>query len=61
MMPIFYVCRKLCPYRWINCWSNTNYDMVGVGRTDGKREGEFSAIYFDKTRFTKKDRNFLAV
>lgn len=34
---------------------NTNYDRVGVGRTDGKREGEFSAIYFDKTRFTKKD------
>ncbi|SDL24246.1 Metal-dependent hydrolase, endonuclease/exonuclease/phosphatase family [Pedobacter sp. ok626] len=34
---------------------NTNYDRVGVGRTDGKLEGEFSAIYFDKTRFTKKD------
>lgn len=34
---------------------NTNYDRVGVGRTDGKREGEFSAIYFDKTRFAKKD------
>lgn len=34
---------------------NTNYEMVGVGRDDGKREGEFSAIYFDKTRFTKKD------
>ncbi|TCC95788.1 endonuclease/exonuclease/phosphatase family protein [Pedobacter hiemivivus] len=34
---------------------NTNYDRVGVGRTDGKREGEFSAIYFDKTRFVKKD------
>jgi len=34
---------------------NTNYEMVGVGRTDGKREGEFSAIYFDKTRFVKKD------
>ncbi|MET4546946.1 endonuclease/exonuclease/phosphatase family metal-dependent hydrolase [Pedobacter africanus] len=34
---------------------NTNYEMVGVGRTDGKREGEFSAVYFDKTRFVKKD------
>lgn len=34
---------------------NTNYDRVGVGRADGKLEGEFSAIYFDKTRFTKKD------
>ncbi|ACU03043.1 endonuclease/exonuclease/phosphatase family protein [Pedobacter heparinus] len=34
---------------------NTNYEMAGVGRTDGKREGEFSAVYFDKTRFVKKD------
>lgn len=34
---------------------NTNYKMVGVGRTDGKRDGEFSAVYFDKTRFVKKD------
>lgn len=34
---------------------NTNFDVVGVGRDDGKRKGEFSAIYFDKTRFTKKD------
>ncbi len=34
---------------------NTNYERVGVGRTDGKREGEFAAIYFDKTRFKKKD------
>lgn len=34
---------------------NTNYEMVGVGRTDGKREGEFSAVFFDKTRFVKKD------
>ncbi|WP_316832268.1 endonuclease/exonuclease/phosphatase family protein [Pedobacter aquatilis] len=34
---------------------NTNFDFVGVGRDDGKRKGEFSAIFFDKTRFTKKD------
>nr|WP_121269155.1 endonuclease/exonuclease/phosphatase family protein [Pedobacter schmidteae] len=34
---------------------NTNFDMVGVGRTDGKRDGEFSAIYYDKSRFSKKD------
>ncbi|MBB5438422.1 endonuclease/exonuclease/phosphatase family metal-dependent hydrolase [Pedobacter sp. AK017] len=34
---------------------NTNYEMAGVGRTNGKREGEFSAVYFDKTRFVKKD------
>lgn len=34
---------------------NTNYAMEGVGRDDGKREGEFSAIYYDKSRFTRKD------
>ena len=34
---------------------NTNYAMEGVGRDDGKRAGEFSAIYFDKSRFTRKD------
>ncbi|MFC3559727.1 endonuclease/exonuclease/phosphatase family protein [Pedobacter jamesrossensis] len=34
---------------------NTNFDFVGVGRDDGKRKGEFSAIFFDKTRFAKKD------
>ena len=34
---------------------NTNFDVVGVGREDGKRKGEFSAVYFDKDRFVKKD------
>jgi len=34
---------------------NSNFDVVGVGREDGKRKGEFSAVYFDKNRFTKKD------
>ncbi|WP_316816061.1 endonuclease/exonuclease/phosphatase family protein [Pedobacter nyackensis] len=34
---------------------NTNFEMVGVGRTDGKRDGEFAAVYFDKSRFVKKD------
>ncbi|MCZ4221995.1 endonuclease/exonuclease/phosphatase family protein [Pedobacter rhodius] len=34
---------------------NTNFDFVGVGRDDGKRKGEFSAVFFDKTRFTKQD------
>lgn len=34
---------------------NTNFSMEGVGRDDGKRAGEFSAIYFDKSRFLKKD------
>lgn len=34
---------------------NSNFDVVGVGREDGKRKGEFSAVYFDKDRLTKKD------
>ena len=29
-----------------------NYEYVGVGRDDGKKEGEFCAIYFDTTRYT---------
>lgn len=27
------------------------YDYIGVGRDDGKREGEFSAIFFDKSKY----------
>jgi endonuclease/exonuclease/phosphatase family metal-dependent hydrolase len=34
---------------------NTNFEAVGAGRDDGKRKGEFSSIYFDKSRFVKKD------
>ena len=28
-----------------------DYDYVGVGRDDGKKNGEFCAIYFDTTRY----------
>lgn len=34
---------------------NSNFEVVGAGRDDGLRKGEFSAIYFNKNRFTKKD------
>ncbi|MES2448750.1 MAG: endonuclease/exonuclease/phosphatase family protein [Bacteroidota bacterium] len=34
---------------------NTDFDVVGVGRDDGKRKGEFSAVYYNKNRFIKKD------
>ena len=30
----------------------TNYDYVGIGRDDGKEQGEFCAIYFDTTRYS---------
>ena len=29
----------------------TNYTYVGVGREDGKTRGEYSAIFYDTTRF----------
>jgi endonuclease/exonuclease/phosphatase family metal-dependent hydrolase len=31
------------------------FTFEGVGRDDGKRQGEFSAIFYDKDRFKKKD------
>ena len=31
------------------------YEAAGVGRDDGKRKGEFAAIYFNKNRFKKND------
>jgi endonuclease/exonuclease/phosphatase family metal-dependent hydrolase len=32
-----------------------HFTYEGVGRADGKREGEFSAVFFNKERFRKKD------
>ena len=37
---------------------DTDFESVGVGRNDGKRKGEFSPIYFNKNRFTKKDGGY---
>lgn len=34
---------------------NSDFDAVGVGREDGIRKSEFSAIYFRKDRFVKKE------
>lgn len=31
------------------------YDYIGVGRTDGKTQGEYSAIFYKKDRFTVED------
>lgn len=31
------------------------FEFYGLGRDDGKEEGEFSGIFFRKDRFTKKD------
>ena len=36
-----------------------NYDFIGVARDDGKKEGEYSAIFYDKKRFNLlKNGNF---
>lgn len=34
---------------------NTDFEAVGAGRDDGLRKGEFSPIFYNKNRFTKKD------
>ena len=34
------------------------YDMVGVGREDGKTKGEYSALWFKKDRFTVLDSGY---
>ena len=31
------------------------YEFYGIGRDDGKKDGEFSGIFYRKTRFTKDD------
>jgi endonuclease/exonuclease/phosphatase family metal-dependent hydrolase len=33
----------------------TEYEFYGIGRDDGKTEGEYSGIYYRKARFTRKD------
>lgn len=34
----------------------TNYSFVGVGRDDGKDEGEYSAIFYNKNNTSYKNR-----
>lgn len=56
----FYDADILCvqealPDQFDDLLANSDFDVVGVGRDDGKRKGEFSAIYFNKNRFVKKE------
>ena len=37
------------------CEGLPEYDYVGVGREDGKEEGEFSAVFYLKDKFTASD------
>ncbi len=34
---------------------NSDFEAVGAGRDDGQRKGEFSPVFYNKNRFTKKD------
>jgi len=34
---------------------SSDFEAVGAGRDDGQRKGEFSPIFYNKNRFTKKD------
>jgi endonuclease/exonuclease/phosphatase family metal-dependent hydrolase len=47
--------QEALPEQFDDLLANSDFDVVGVGRDDGKRKGEFSAIYFNKNRFVKKD------
>ena len=56
----FYDADILCvqealPDQFDELLADSEFDVVGVGRDDGKRKGEFSAIYFNKNRFVKKE------
>ncbi|WP_129717882.1 endonuclease/exonuclease/phosphatase family protein [Pedobacter sp. SYP-B3415] len=47
--------QEALPEQYDALLEGTGFDAVGVGREDGKRKGEFSAVYFRKSRFEKKD------
>lgn len=47
--------QEALPEQFDELLANTDFAVEGVGRDDGKRKGEFSAIYYKKDRFTKRD------
>ena len=38
--------------------NTSNYDYIGIGRDDGNKKGEYSAIYYDQNIFQFKESNF---
>ncbi len=44
-------------YDWMKvlCAGLPEYDYVGVGREDGKQDGEFAAVFYKKDKFTASD------
>ncbi|MES2418462.1 MAG: endonuclease/exonuclease/phosphatase family protein [Bacteroidota bacterium] len=47
--------QEALPEQFDDLLANSDFDVVGAGRDDGKRKGEFSAVYFNKNRFIKRD------
>ncbi len=47
--------QEALPDQFDDLLAESPFEAVGVGRDDGQRKGEFSAIYFNKTRFKKLD------
>lgn len=44
-------------YEWMKKFKRylPEYDYVGVGREDGKKKGEFAAVFYKKDKFTASD------
>ena len=50
--PDYFGVQEAVPQQMIDIKTNLNdYDFVGVGRDDGKNQGEYSAIFYDKNKF----------
>jgi endonuclease/exonuclease/phosphatase family metal-dependent hydrolase len=47
-------------YDWMKVFINgmPEYDYVGVGRDDGKKEGEFSPVFYKRDKFTLLDKGW---
>lgn len=45
-------------FGWIKVLTTAfpDYDFVGVGRDNGKRKGEYSAVFYKKSKFTALDK-----
>ncbi len=49
--PDYFGVQEAVPQQMIDIKTNLkDYDYVGVGRDDGKNQGEYSAIFYDKTK-----------
>lgn len=50
--PDYFGVQEAVPQQMIDIKTNLkDYDFVGVGRDDGKNQGEYSAIFYDKNKF----------